>query len=127
MNTTSEFADTIRNLLRHPAGGVVGLVDELVTLAADQGLEIDWQLDHLRFRRPAGEWEEIADGLPGKSVLRATLARIAAVCNGSRPNSVSPYGGTAVLGTRTSTSAALTASFVNTAAEQWLRLEPVRS
>lgn len=127
MKTTSELADRIRNVLRNPAGGVVGLVDELVKLSAGHALEIDWQPDRLRIRSAAGDWEELVDELPRKSILRAAAARIATMCNERKPNSVSPYGGSAVFDAGTVPSAALKATFVNTPAEQGLRLEPVRS
>lgn len=127
MKTTSELADRVRDVLRNPAAGVVGLVDELVALCAGHALEIDWRSDRLRVRSNRGEWDELADELPSKSVLRAAAARVAVLCNESEPNSVSPYGGSAVFDTGTAPPARLKATFVNTPAEQGIRLEPVSS
>jgi hypothetical protein len=100
--------------------------DELVTLCAGNDLEIDWRPDRVRIRLPGGEWDELTDELPRKSVLRAASARVAALCNEHRPDSVSPYGGSALLTTRTNPAASLRATLVNTADEQGLRLEPAR-
>ena len=93
MNTTSHLSETVRQILLKPAGGVAGLVDELVKVCCAHGLEIDWQVERFRLRCNGGDWESLHDVALRKSVFRAALARIAALCNERSPDSVSAYGG----------------------------------
>lgn len=114
----------LRNAFEHPTRGVVGLVDDLLMACREHGLQLDWQADHCRVRSAGGDWEELLDVPLRKSVFRAILARIAALCNERRPNSVSPYGGQAelLMGAGTNPTAVLRITFANTSAEQKLEL-----
>jgi hypothetical protein len=57
-----------------------------------------------------------------KSVFRAILARLAALCNEQSPDSVSPYGGASELSVGTSPPVVFCVAFANTPAEQWLEV-----
>jgi len=83
----------LRRILLHPNRGVVGLVDELLTVCREHHLQVDGHTDRWRVRCCDGDWEDLGDLPLRKSVLRAILARFAALCNEQTPNSVSPYGG----------------------------------
>src|SRR5258708_38171699 len=96
-NRQSANSQRLQHALLSPTGGVVGLVDELISICAENALELDWQADCCRARWPGNDQEEQIPTPGRKSVFRAILARIAALCNESRPNSVSPYGGTGEL------------------------------
>ncbi len=62
-----------------------------------------------------------------KSVFRALLARIAALCNERVPNSVSPYGGEGEIVLDTVASAVFRVEFTNTPAVQRLEIKSVVS
>src|SRR5690348_13824080 len=93
MSTTSPVARLLRGAPLHPSRGLPGLVDDLLAVCREHGLQLDWQVDRCRVRRCGGDWEELPDLPLRKSVFRAVLARIAVLCNERTPNSVSPYGG----------------------------------
>ena len=93
MNTTSQLSGTLRSALERPTRGVVGLVDDLLRLCPEQGLRLDWRDERCRIRSLTGSLEELLDLPLRKSIFRAILARVAALCNERSPSSVSPYGG----------------------------------
>src|SRR5262249_6832793 len=93
MKTTAHLLEIIRGVLTSPSPGIVGIVDDLLVVCLDHSLELEWQTDHCRFRPLGGDWESLTDVALRKSVFRALLARVAALCNERCPNSVSPYGG----------------------------------
>src|SRR5438105_707801 len=93
MSTPSQVSAVFRRILLQPDRGVTGLVDDLLTVCREHGLQLDWQADRCRVRSIGGDWEELVDVLLRKSVFRAILARVAVLCNERTPNSVSPYGG----------------------------------
>jgi hypothetical protein len=113
----------LRRVLAHPGHGVVGLVDDLLGLCRDQGLQLDWRADCCRVRSLVGGAEEVVDVAFRKSVRRAILARVAALCNERRPNSVSPYGGQGELSIG-DPATVFRVSFTNTPDEQWFQLIP---
>ena len=78
---------------------------------------------HIRFLN--GGSEEVLDQPLRKSVFRAMLARVAALCNERNPNSVSPYGGQGELLVVTDPATIFRATFANTTDEHWLELTPV--
>ncbi len=122
MNATIQIAGVIRGIIMRPTGGIVGLVDDVLVVCHEHGLQLDWQADRFRFRSPDGEWEELPDVTLPKSVFRAILARIAALCNQRTPNSVSPYGGQGELTVGEDQTARFRVSFSNTLAAQRLEL-----
>jgi hypothetical protein len=122
MNTTSEFSGALRSVFEGPTRGVVGLVDDLLRLCQEHGLQLNWQADRCRVRSPAGRWEEVLSAPLRKSVFRAVLARVAALCNERSPNSVSPYGGQGKLVAGADPATVFRVSFANTPDEQWFTL-----
>lgn len=122
MNATSQSVLAIRSALEQPTRGVVGLVDDLLRVCRERGLQLDWQADRCRMRSEGGDWEELTDLPLRKSVFRAILARIAALCNERKPDSVSPYGGQGEISTGPDSPAVFRVAFVNTASEQKLQL-----
>jgi hypothetical protein len=122
MSTTSDISRAFHHLLTHPQGGVAGLVDELLAVCREHALELDWQADRCRMRSPGGEWEQLVDLPLRKSVFRAILARLAALCNERAPNSASPHGGQGELSAGADPAAVFRVTFTNTPAEQKLAL-----
>jgi hypothetical protein len=122
MSTASPVSAVLRRVLENPAGGVTGLVDALLSVCREHDLQLDWQAGRCRIRPAGGMWEEVADVPLRKSVFRAILARIAALCNERTPNSASPYGGQGELAVGPEPTAVLKIAFANTPAEQRLEL-----
>jgi len=127
MTTPSPVATSLLRALAHPTRGVVGLVDDLLALCREHNLQVDWQADRCRVRACGSEWEELRDVTLRKSVFRAILARIAALCNEQAAISVSPYGGQAELSVGTNPPVVFRVAFANTPAEQTLELLPATS
>ena len=125
MTTTSQLLGTLRSALEQPTRGVVGLVDDLLRLCPEQGLRLDWQADHCRIRSLAGDSEALLDLPLRKSVFRAILARVAALCNERSPGSVSPYGGRGELLVGAAPPTVFRVVFANTADDHRLDLSPV--
>jgi hypothetical protein len=125
MNTTSQFAE-LRNAFEHPTRGVVGLVDDLLRLCDEQGLHLHWQGDRCHVGSVGGGHDEVFDKPLRKSVFRALVARVAALCNERSPNSVSPYRGQGELSMDTAPPTIFMVRFVNTTDEQKLELIPMR-
>ncbi|MCI0377982.1 MAG: hypothetical protein L0215_10270 [Gemmataceae bacterium] len=98
------------------------MVDELLQVCRQHGLQLDWQSDRCRVRSVGRDWEELLDEPLRKSVFRAILARVATLCNKQIPNSVSPYGGHGELSVGPKPAAVFRAEFVNTPIEQKLEL-----
>jgi [acyl-carrier-protein] S-malonyltransferase len=122
MNTTAQLPGILRGVLTQPTGGIVGLVDDLLVICSEHGLQLDWQADCCRFRSFWGDWDVLPDVALPKSVFRAILARLAVLCNERNPNSVSPYGGEGELSVGENPRATFRFTFVNTAAAQKLEL-----
>lgn len=127
MSNLTSFPDQVHGAFQPTERGVVGLVDELLAVCRDQAVLLDWSADHCRVRPlGAGLHEVTAVPLRG-SVFRAILARVAALCNESKPNSVSPYGGQGELTVSADPAVVLRVAFSNTPSEQRLELTPGRS
>jgi hypothetical protein len=124
--TTSPLTEVFRGVIEQPAHGVVGLVDDLLRLCQERGVQLDWQADCCRLRPLAGGSEEVIENPLRKSLFRAVLARVAAVCNERAPNPVSPYGGQAELTVGANPATTIRVNFTNTPGEQRLELTPVR-
>jgi hypothetical protein len=122
MSTASHVSDVLRIVLTAPTDGVVGVVDDLLAACREHSLEIDWRGESCRIRSAGGEWETLRDLSVRKSVFRAIIARVAAICNEQNPNSVSPYGGDGTILVRPAPPLALHVTFANTAAEQRLAI-----
>lgn len=127
MNNSSTSTERLRHALATPTRGVLGLVDELLAVAREHGLLLDWKADHCRVQFREGGPPGLIEVPLRKSVVRAALARIAVLCNQHKPNSVSPYGGQCELLADTDPIASMRITFVNTPDEQSLELTPVRN
>jgi len=127
MNNPSTSAELLRHVLTTPTRGVLGLVDDLLAAAREHGLQLDWKADRCRVRFRDGVSPGSIEVPLRKSVVRAALARVAVLCNQSKPNSVSPYGGKGELLVGTDPAAAMRITFVNTPEEKSLELTPPRS
>jgi hypothetical protein len=123
MNRPSTSQEHLRRALTTPSRGVLGLVDDLLTVSrGEQGLRLAWQTDHCRVRflgQGPEEWIEVP---LRKSVVRAALARVAVLCNERNPNSVSPYGGQGEQSVGTDPVTVFCVVFANTPDEQSLEL-----
>jgi hypothetical protein len=102
------------------------LVNDLLQLCQERGLQLDWQADCCRVRPVAGGSEEVIESPLRKSLFRAILARVAVLCNERSPNSVSPYGGRGELIVGANPATVFRVVFTNTPGEQRLELTPVR-
>jgi hypothetical protein len=122
MSTPSPASERLQRILEHPAGGVTGLVDELLAVCREHGLQLDWQGGRCRVRPIGSDWQEVAGLSLRKSVFRAILARLAALCNARTPDAVSPYGGEGEFVVGTNPSTVFRVRFANTLAEQKLEL-----
>jgi len=87
------FADRVQMAFQPTPRGVVGLVDDLLGLCRLYQLRIKFQDGHCSIHRLGADAGESLDIPVPKSVFRATLARIAAICNEQHPESVTPYRG----------------------------------
>jgi hypothetical protein len=126
MNTPLTLAEQLIGALTTPTRGVLGMVDDLLAMSRENGIQLDWHAGHCRVRfrdvGPAG-WIQVP---LRKSVVRAALARVAVLCNQRIPNSVSPYGGQGELLVGTDPTTAMRVAFVNTPDEQSLELACMR-
>ncbi len=125
MKTTLSATERLQGLLTLPTDGIVGLVDELLTVARYHNLQLDWQAGHCRVRIQPPERSETVEVPLRKSVFRAILARIAALCSESSASGVSPYGGRGELSIGNGNETLFRIDFTNTAGEQ--RLEIIRA
>jgi anti-anti-sigma regulatory factor len=122
MIAATPLSELLRRILLHPTGGIAGLVDDLLAACLKLGLQLDCHPDRWRVRSFGGDWEELKEVSLRKSVFRAILARLAALCNERTPNSVSPYGGQGELSAGADPAAVFRVVFVNTAAGQQFQL-----
>jgi hypothetical protein len=122
MNTATALADALAKAFDPPPSGFVGIVDNLLQLCRGGDLELAWRSNACHVRIRQGTVEETLELPLRKGVLRAILARVAALCNQRQPGSVSPYGGRGEIHLGAGPQAVFSADFVNTAAEQSLRL-----
>jgi hypothetical protein len=127
MNMPLTSPERLSRALTTPARGILGLVEDLLAMSREHGLQLDWQAGHCRVRFLEGgpaAWIEVP---LRKSVVRAALARVAVLCNQRNPNSVSPYGGQGELLAGADPTTAIRVTFVNTPDEQSLELTPLRN
>lgn len=126
MSKQSPLSDRLGRVLTTPVNGVLGLVDELLSASRETDVRLDWQAGHCHVSiLNVGPSDQI-DVPMQKSVIRAALARIAALCNERIPNSVSPYGGLGEVMIDADPTKMIRVKFVNTPEEQSLELAPVR-
>ena len=122
MTKLSTFPERLQKAFDPTRRGVVGLVDDLLGLCRECGLTLDWQANKCRVH-PLGTEQPGSIEIPlPKSVFRAILARVAALCNERIPNSVSPYGGDGELSFGTNPPTFFRVAFTNTPGEQRLEV-----
>ncbi|WP_435020549.1 hypothetical protein TA3x_001891 [Tundrisphaera sp. TA3] len=120
-------ADTtgLESVLADASRGVLGMVDELIAISRKREIHLLWEDQHCRIRPVDGDpgpWPEVP--MP-RSVFRAILARISALCNERSAAPVSPYGGEADIVSGPGSMDGIHASFANTPDEQRLDLVPL--
>jgi hypothetical protein len=127
MKNPQLIMEHLEYFLADPDRGVLGLVDEFLAAARQQDIRLGWQAGcfYVIFLE-GGSWRRIELPLR-KSVVRAALARIAALCNERSPGSVSPYGGQGEVAIDADPSRVIRATFVNTPETQSLELASVSS
>lgn len=118
----SSPSERLKHALADPSRGVLGLVDELLAVFCQRDLRLDWRADLCRVSLAGGGPVDRVDVALPKSVIRAALARVAALCNEHQPNSVSPFGGQGEVVIGAGPSKAIRAVFVNTPDRQSLEL-----
>ncbi len=127
MTIPASSAERIRRVLSVPTDGVLGMVDELLAVASEHGLQLNWQADNCRVRFRDGDPREWIKMPLRKSVVRAALARVAVLCSQCNPNTVTPYGGRGELRVGADRMTTIRVAFVNTPDEQSLELTPLRN
>jgi hypothetical protein len=93
MIQSTPFAERVLRAFKPTPRGVVGLVDDLLGLCRTHHLQISFHDSHYYVRSLGTDPQDGLEVPVPKSVLRAVLARIAALCNESQPGSVTPYRG----------------------------------
>lgn len=127
MIQSTPFAECVRQAFQPTPRGVIGLVDDLFEVSRDHQLHLRFEEGRCAVRRlGADEADALMLPLP-KSVFRAALARVAALCHEQHPGSVTPYRGACEIAVPPSSPQALSpstchVSFVNTASDQQLEL-----
>ena len=93
MIQSTPFAERVHQVFRPTPRGVVGLVDDLLGLCRVHQLRLRFADGKCSIRRlGTDDADALVVPIP-KSVFRAALARIAALCNEQHPGSVTPYRG----------------------------------
>ena len=122
MSGDSPSLDRIRRALTEPSDGAVGIVHELLAIARETDIHIDWHEGncrvHLAANRPV---DRIEVPLP-KAVFRAALARIAAIRVELESVTFSPYGGQGPIVFDPQSARHVFARFINTADQQCLAI-----
>ena len=125
MSKSSPILAALQSAFERPTDGVVGLVDELLKLSRQGAIQLEWRDERCRVRSLADNAIEVIETPLRKSVFRAILARLAALCNERKADSVSFYGGQGFSGTRADPASLVQVSFANTQEEQWCKIEPL--
>ena len=125
MKDMPSFPEQVAAAFKPTDRGIVGLVDALLILSQDGGIQLEWRANTCRIRSlGAGQQDPTAIPL-AQSVFRAILARIAELCNERSANSVSPYGGEGEVPLSTNPQFLLHVAFANTQNEQRLEVAPL--
>ena len=127
MNNPQLIMDHMEYYLADPGRGVLGLDDDFMAAARQQDIRLGWQDGCFSVIFLEGTSLRRIEVPLRKSVARAALARIAALCNERSPASVSPYGGQGEVAIDADTSKVIRATFVNTPETQSLELASVSS
>lgn len=126
MNSLSSYSEQLHRALTAPTHGVLGMVDDLLAVSRECGIQLHWQAGRCRVCFREGDPASCIEVPMRKSVFRAALARIAVLCNQRQPNSVSPYGGKGELLAGVDPTVPMQVEFINTPDEQRLELASLR-
>jgi hypothetical protein len=114
MNNPQLIMDRLEYYLADPDRGVLGLVDCFLAAARVQDIRLEWQAGSFSaVFLQGGNSRRMQVPLP-KSVFRAALVRLAALCNERCPGSVSPYGGEGEIAIDDDSSKVIRVIFANT-------------
>lgn len=133
MIESTPFAERVEKAFRPTARGVVGLVDDLLGLCRLHQLRLRFAEGHCSVRRLGSDDSDVLTVPLPKSVFRAALAQVAALCNEQHPGSVTPYRGEGEivvpppLSPNSSPPSTCYVSFMNTPSEQHLEMRFSRS
>ena len=126
MSVASSFEEGLQKAFAPTAHGIVGLVDQLLAFCRVQDAVFEWREGRLRCRPIEGEGETVEVPLP-KAAFRPMLARVAALCNQHKPDSVSPYGGVGEIAAGGNPPRVLRVTFTNTPGTRVLEVRDGRS
>jgi hypothetical protein len=125
---STPFAEEVQKAFEPTQRGAVGLVDNLLGLCRIHQLRLRFADGHCSVQR-LGEDDADAISIPlSKSVFRAAVARVAALCEEQHPGSTTPYRGEGELivpapySPRYIPPSACYVSFTNTPSDQWLEM-----
>ncbi|MFO0928528.1 MAG: hypothetical protein U0736_16140, partial [Gemmataceae bacterium] len=118
MTLKTSLVQHIQDAFRLTDRGVIGIVDEVLALGRDHRLQLVWQSGRCRVQPLDGNGQDTIEVPLPKSVFRAILARLAAMCNERSPNAVSPYGGQGEIVIGGDPQAVVQVTFTNTGDEQ---------
>ena len=93
MIQSTPFARRVQQAFTPTPRGVVGLVDDLLSLCRTHQLRIVFRDGRCEIRRLGAGSKDALDLSVPQSVFRAVLARVAVLCNDHRPHSATPYRG----------------------------------
>src|SRR5437660_10757423 len=93
MSDLFSLSDRLTRAFTRPGRGILGLVDDLLAASREQDIRLGWQAGRCQVSISRAEPPMRIEVPVQKSVVRAVLARVAALCNERVPNSVSPYRG----------------------------------
>jgi hypothetical protein len=93
MIRSTPFAERVQSAFQPTPRGVVGLVDDLLSLCRVHQLRMSFRDGRCSVSGLGADVQEALEVPLPKSVFRAVLARIAALCNEHHPHSVTPYRG----------------------------------
>lgn len=110
--------ERLQNAFTPASSGVVGVVDELLSLCDEHGLRLDWRSNKCHVQELGAGSSASIDLLIPIAVFRAIIARLATLCNETNPDSVSPYGGEGELTINTDRPSRFRVTLVNTPGEQ---------
>ena len=114
----AQYQKRLQEIFRPGPNGVIGLADDLLVLCREADLQLTWH-DGQCHVRTLGEESPEAINIPlQKSVFRALLARISALCDDRSSEPVSPYGGEGRIAIPATPSGCYHVVFSNTKDEQ---------
>ena len=123
MITSHTVHDILRRAFAPTQGGIVGLTNQILEACVGGDVTFTRVGDRCVCQRTVGgETQEVPLPLPPAG-FRTILARIAALCNESSPNSVTPYGGEGLLPVQGPPLAVVRVAFVNTPNDQRLEVK----